>query len=164
MTGEQYKELPSHMKIDMRKCDCSGDTALFYDEDKAYHVECTDCKCVVKFKANSMKQAKNVWNYGRYISDDNLIDLMKHAIGLDYKKPYTRHGKKFYKPYRNYFNTDPEDKEWIQIMNSGCACMGSIKHCKGDGYEYDSVNFYLTRVGMDRLGKYLFTHIYDIRN
>lgn len=31
------------------------------------------------------------------------IDLCKHTIGLDHSKPYHRHGKAFYKPYRNYF-------------------------------------------------------------
>ena len=31
------------------------------------------------------------------------IELCKHMIGLDYSRPYHRHGKAFYKPYRNYF-------------------------------------------------------------
>ena len=31
------------------------------------------------------------------------IELCKHMIGLDYSNPYHRHGKAFYKPYRNYF-------------------------------------------------------------
>lgn len=31
------------------------------------------------------------------------IENCKHMIGLDRKKPYTRHGKAFYKPYRNYY-------------------------------------------------------------
>ena len=30
------------------------------------------------------------------------IELCKHMIGLDYSRPYHRHGKAFYKPYRNY--------------------------------------------------------------
>lgn len=34
---------------------------------------------------------------------DKMIEICKHTIGLDYKKPYHRHGKAFYKPYRNYF-------------------------------------------------------------
>lgn len=32
-----------------------------------------------------------------------VIDLCKHMVGLDYQKPYHRHGKAFYRPYRNYF-------------------------------------------------------------
>ena len=31
------------------------------------------------------------------------IDICKHMVGLDYSKPYHRHGKAFYKPYRNYY-------------------------------------------------------------
>lgn len=32
-----------------------------------------------------------------------LIEICKHMIGLDYRRPYHRHGKAFYKPYRNYY-------------------------------------------------------------
>nr|DAY82496.1 MAG TPA: Putative transcription antitermination protein nusG Regulation, Spt4, Spt5, NusG.9A [Caudoviricetes sp.] len=32
-----------------------------------------------------------------------VIDLCKHMVGLDYQKPYHRHRKAFYRPYRNYF-------------------------------------------------------------
>lgn len=40
------------------------------------------------------------------ISEDELkiaVDYCKHMVGLDYKSPYQRHGKLFYKPYRNYW-------------------------------------------------------------
>lgn len=36
------------------------------------------------------------------------IELCKHMVGLDYKSPYHRHGKAFYKPYRNYYKA-PKD-------------------------------------------------------
>ena len=36
------------------------------------------------------------------------IELCEHMIGLDYKSPYHRHGKAFYKPYRNYYEA-PQD-------------------------------------------------------
>ena len=36
-------------------------------------------------------------------NDSEYIKLAKHCIGLDQKKPYIRHGRKFYKPYRNYY-------------------------------------------------------------
>ena len=32
-----------------------------------------------------------------------LTELCKHAVGLDSHNPYHRHGKAFYKPYRNYY-------------------------------------------------------------
>lgn len=31
------------------------------------------------------------------------VDLCRHMIGMDNRRTYIRHGKKFYKPYRNYF-------------------------------------------------------------
>ena len=33
----------------------------------------------------------------------HVIETCKHMIGLNYKKPYHRHGRAFYKPYRNYY-------------------------------------------------------------
>lgn len=40
------------------------------------------------------------------ISEDELkiaVDYCKHIVGLDYERPYQRHGKLFYKPYRNHW-------------------------------------------------------------
>ena len=39
---------------------------------------------------------------------DAAINFCKHMVGLDYKSPYHRHGKAFYKPYRNYYEA-PQD-------------------------------------------------------
>ena len=36
---------------------------------------------------------------------DRVIEICKHTIGLDYKNPYHRSGKAFYKPYRNYYES-----------------------------------------------------------
>lgn len=33
----------------------------------------------------------------------HAIEVCKHMIGLDYERPYHRHGKAFYRPYRNYY-------------------------------------------------------------
>lgn len=49
-----------------------------------------------------------------------ISDAM-HCIGMDYKKPYTRHGRKFYKPYRNYFATHSSDKVWSILKTIGYA-------------------------------------------
>lgn len=164
MKEEDYKMLPSWTKTDINKCDCGGNIALFYDENEMYYTRCTGCKCTIGFSANGMIEAKEVLNVGRKIEKPELIDLMKHAVGLDYKNPYKRNGRLFYKPYRNYFNTTPTDKAWNEIMNAGCACMGSPRHFIEKDYEYDSVNFYLTRVGLDRLGEYLKVNIHDVSN
>lgn len=34
---------------------------------------------------------------------NQVLEICKHMIGLDYKRPYHRHGKAFYNPYRNYY-------------------------------------------------------------
>lgn len=42
------------------------------------------------------------------ISEDELkiaVDYCKHMVGLDYERPYQRHGRLFYKPYRNHWET-----------------------------------------------------------
>lgn len=36
-------------------------------------------------------------------SADRAVKLAKHMLGMDHRKTYRRHGKDFYKPYRNYF-------------------------------------------------------------
>ena len=36
------------------------------------------------------------------------IEICNHMVGLDNSRPYHRHGKAFYKPYRNYYEA-PKD-------------------------------------------------------
>lgn len=78
---------------------------------------------------------------------DKMIELCKHAIGLDYKKPYHRHGKAFYKPYRNFFCTSKDDRIWNRLCNVGIA--------KRSEEHNGCVDFYLTRVGVEWLGRQL---------
>jgi len=68
-----------------------------------------------------------------------FLEEAKHCIGMDYKKPYTRHGKKFYRPYRNYFNTHSRDKVWSILEDIGYA------------EEYTTEFFRLTEAGIDWL-------------
>lgn len=84
------------------------------------------------------------------------IELAKHAIGLDYKKPYRRHGRLFYRPYRNYFAThsDTSDfRNWKTIESAGYA--------KSNVTEQGNHIFWLTRSGLDWLGENIGVHIYD---
>lgn len=85
---------------------------------------------------------------------DSYIELAKHCIGLDYKKPYIRHGKRYYKPYRNYFHTIPDDTAWNDLEK-----MGYAEHAKSP--ISCSVVFWLTRKGLDWLGNILDCKIYD---
>lgn len=82
------------------------------------------------------------------------IELAKHAIGLDYKKPYTRHGKKFYKPFRNYYGTYTNDPLWKDLADEGYA-----DHDKPD--EKGRLMYWLTEKGREWLGNELGIKIYE---
>lgn len=86
--------------------------------------------------------------------ENAYIELAKHCIGLDRKKPYIRHGKKFYRPYRNYYATGKNHNNWDDMVAAGYADH-SEKNSHG-GYTY-----WLTRSGLDWLGKELGITIYD---
>lgn len=48
--------------------------------------------------------------------ENRYISLATHAIGLDHKKPYKRHGRYFYRPYRNYYDASIKDCEIWDVM------------------------------------------------
>lgn len=82
----------------------------------------------------------------------NAIAVMQHAIGMGHKRPYKRHGKLYYKPYRNYFATGAKDSLWEEIRKEGYATMRE---------ESFHIYYFLTRSGLDWLGKQIGVHIYD---
>ncbi len=82
------------------------------------------------------------------------VDDMKHCIGLDYKKPYKRHGRLFYRPWRNFFATGPNCDGvhiWLDLERQGYA----IRKRRCDW------TFELTREGLDALGDAIGVHIHD---
>lgn len=90
------------------------------------------------------------------------IDYAKHCIGLrDYNnrgRLYTRHGRRFYKPYRNYFATPSKGitvEMWEELCKDGFAKRDDEPSYHG-GYIYR-----LTRKGLDWLGSELDVKIYD---
>ena len=85
------------------------------------------------------------------------VQLAAHTIGLDNKRPYQRHGKFFYRPYRNYFSTHGKDiylSLWQSLCDKGYA------KCR-NGYNPGNIVFWLTRAGLDWLGDELGITIYD---
>lgn len=81
-----------------------------------------------------------------------VIELCKHMVGLDYKKPYHRHGKAFYRPYRNYFAGGiPGDK----LLNKLPSWI--ITKSQGEKYVYHM----LTTEGLQWLGRRLRITIYE---
>lgn len=83
------------------------------------------------------------------------IDVARHCIGLNYKKPYVRHGKRFYRPYRNYFTLCGKNELWEALMSEGYAARNEIKDHPGDWV------YWLTRAGLDWLGDQLGITIYN---
>ena len=83
------------------------------------------------------------------------IQLAAHTIGLDNNRPYQRHGKLFYRPYRNRFATHaraPDHKIWMCMVDCGYA----------EVYAHSEYTYYcMTRKGLDWLGQELGITIYD---
>lgn len=87
--------------------------------------------------------------------EKRCIDLASHAIGLDHKKPYKRHGRMFYRPYRNYYSAGQNACEmWNLMVDAEYAEAGEVNQHGGRTY-------WLTRKGLDWLGTKLEIHIYD---
>lgn len=87
--------------------------------------------------------------------EDRCVYVASHAVGLDNRKPYTRHGKKFYKPYRNFYSTAPKRSAYaIWRIMEDCGFAKSVELEQG-------VIFQLTRAGLDWLGAQLGVCIYN---
>lgn len=88
-------------------------------------------------------------------NENCYIELAKHFIGLDRKKPYVRHGKRFYRPYRNFFAAGKNYNDLEIMVLAGYADRDKEKNQHG-GYTY-----WLTREGLNWLGEKTGIHIYD---
>ncbi len=97
--------------------------------------------------------------YEHYEKDGHRITVctmrqkVLHVIGLNSghvgRRLYTRHGKKYYKPYRNYFCG--KDKDLDKLVNSG------YMERSDDG---ESV-YWFNRAGLDWLGEQIGIYIYN---
>ena len=90
---------------------------------------------------------------------EDALDDMRHMIGLDMlkHKPYRRHGKQFYKPYRNYwagFN------KYLDYFSGVLGLTEKQEPKLLGGMPY----YYLTRRGLDFLGRHIKVTIYDEEN
>ena len=87
-----------------------------------------------------------------------IIKTMMHTIGLwpwGLRHAYKRHGKIFYKPYRNYFNTAPVcDGYWMWERMEKAGHAECTKRGQGEFW-------HLTRRGLDWLEMKLDMTIYD---
>ena len=83
---------------------------------------------------------------------NRYVDLASHCIGLGRRKPYRRHGRTFYRPYRNYFACVKPDDDWETMTDAGYAARRELG---------DRVYYCMTRPGLDWLGEQLDMTIYD---
>jgi len=92
----------------------------------------------------------------RIVSICTERQIITHCIGMDNPrhKPYSRNGRLYYRPYRNYFCTDANDKLWNLLCDNGLASHDRISR---EGL----TNFWLTRKGLDWLGRRLNIKIHD---
>lgn len=55
---------------------------------------------------------------------NRYTDLASHCIGLGRRKPYRRHGRTFYRPYRNRFACAQQDDDWECMVSAGLDWLG----------------------------------------
>ena len=77
------------------------------------------------------------------------VQIAAHMIGLNYKRPYIRHGRRYYKPYRDY--------ETLRKMEKKGYVVSGRPGEKG-------IYFWITREGLDWLGRKLNIQIHDPEN
>ena len=74
------------------------------------------------------------------------IEICEHMVGMDYERPYHRHGKAFYRAYRNYYEDVPEGN---RLLDKLPECLFRV-HRNERGATY-----HLTKTGLEWLGRQL---------
>ena len=118
--------------------------------------------------ANEIKLPHDLYIYetfpgGRTITYCTVRQQILHCIGMvdsgsQRHKPYRRHGRTFYRPWRNYYCCAADDQTWTLLCEAGYASHGDI-HAHGS--RKPSTTFWMTRAGLDWLGRALGMTIYD---
>jgi len=95
---------------------------------------------------------------GRIITYCTMRQQVLHCIGMvdscsQRHKPYRRHGKTFYRPWRNYFTTPAPSPMWDELCRYGYADHGEINK--------SGVMYWITRKGLDWIGAQLGIIIHD---
>lgn len=77
---------------------------------------------------------------------NRAIEICKHMVGMDYKRPYHRHGKDFYKAWRNYYEAPITGDHILDKLPRGLLIVrkGGV-----------SMWYELTQTGLDWLGRQL---------
>ena len=151
---------------------------LVSEDDSKFYEDMKGCGCRYNLRTLKKRERENdEAEYRAYLGYDdfllvNSIDMteeddkklkqiilaMMHTIGMwpeGLRHPYKRHGKIFYRPYRNYFNTKPGCGGywmWERMQKAGHADV--TKSGPGEFW-------HLTRRGLDWLEMKLDMKIYD---
>ena len=82
------------------------------------------------------------------MADDfvRLLEICKHMVGLDYSRPYHRHGKAFYRAYRNYYADSADGNRILDKLPESI-----LRTCKDGRYS----EYRLTKTGLSWLGRQL---------
>lgn len=80
-----------------------------------------------------------LWEIGvlKMSNEEKAISMCRHAIGMSNRKPYKRHGKLFFKSYRNHYDAGIKDIPiWEQLVEMGYAYKNRLYHLTDDGVEW----------------------------
>ena len=96
---------------------------------------------------------------GKHITVCTMRQKALHTIGLNSghvgRRLYTRHGKRYYKPFRNYFSGNDGDLD--KLVEHGYMDMESSKVQGKTDYR----TYWFNRKGLDWMGEQLGIHIYN---
>ena len=93
-------------------------------------------KIIAEAQTMTLEEEKIMQECAREILGEAAVEKMEHCIGYDPKRVYWRHGKKYYKPWRNHFCAGGSDLEvWDGLKKQGFAESGTVK----------KVNFWLLK-------------------
>lgn len=73
-------------------------------------------------------------------------DTCPEMVGLDSERPYHRHGKAFYRAYRNYFDEVPEGN---RLLDKLPECLCTVRRNER------GATYHLTKTGLEWLGRQL---------
>lgn len=109
--------------------------------------------------------------YLHYEKDGHMVTVCTmrqkalHVIGFNQmrnkRRLYTRRGKKYYKPYRNYFDAPKGGDRDLEKLAEAGYMDRTITHA---GTDQEGVWYKFNRKGLDWLGEQIGVHIYDERD
>lgn len=77
---------------------------------------------------------------------ERVIEICKHMVGLDYERPYYRHGMAFYRAYRTSLKTLPEGN---RLLDKLPECLFTVHR------DERGATYHLTKTGLEWLGRQL---------